>query len=58
MSTEKVKTPNVEAERLNKLIGRWRDGAAFPNARDDEKRSAWAEHLKRVAEEHEKSGEK
>ena len=58
MLIRKVKAPNTEAERFKKLVGRWQDSAAFPNGHEDEKRHAWAGHLKRVAEEHEKSGEK
>ena len=50
MFVGKVKEPTANTDRLNKLVARWQDEAAFPRGREVEKQNAWAEHLKRVAD--------
>jgi hypothetical protein len=54
MSFQKAKDPDVEAkrlerlERLNKIVAKLQDPAAFQRRREDDKEVGWAEHLKAV----------
>ena len=54
MSFQETKDPDVEAEtlerleRLNKLVAKLQDPAAFQRRREDDKEGGWAEHLKAV----------
>ena len=54
MLTGKVKAPNIEAERLDKLVTRWWEQAGIGYPRDRTNRVGWAEHLERLAAESEK----
>jgi hypothetical protein len=55
MTTETVEVQSVGAERLRGLVARWRSLAEFPEPHRQGHRSGWAEHLRRVADEHERS---
>jgi hypothetical protein len=50
----RAKAQIANAERLKDLVARWQDLAGAHQARKPKDRIGWAEHLKRVAEEHEK----
>jgi hypothetical protein len=54
MSIGKVKAANVDAERLDKLVTRWWELAGVGYPRERTNQVGWAEHLERLAAEHEK----
>jgi len=54
MATETVKAQSAGADRLSGLVARWRKLAEFSEPHGRGRRAGWAEHLRHVAEEHEK----
>ena len=52
MSFRPVKAREANAERLQSLVSRWHDRAWAPHVKGTEHRIGWAEHLKRVADDH------
>jgi len=54
MITETVKVQSAGAERLRGLVARWRNLAEFHERDGRRNRTGWAEHLRRVADEHKK----
>jgi hypothetical protein len=53
MSLRAAKVREANAERLQALAARWHDRAWAPHVNGTERRNGWAEHLKRVADDHE-----
>jgi hypothetical protein len=53
MSFRVGKAREASAERLQSLVTRWQDLAWAPHVKGPEQRNGWAEHLKRVAKDHE-----
>jgi hypothetical protein len=52
MSFKLAKVREANAERFQSLVTRWHDRAWAPHVSGTEHRIGWAEHLKRVAEDH------
>jgi hypothetical protein len=52
MSFRAAKAREANAERLQSLAARWHDRAWAPQVNGAEHRNGWAEHLKRVADDH------
>ena len=53
MTTETVKAQSAGADRLSGLVARWRKLAESFEPQGQGHRTGWAEHLRRMAEEHE-----